>query len=167
MNKSQKGRSMIEMLGVLGIMAVITVLGLTAYKVANRRIKINKLKDEVNKIVIHTRKICPDRVCEKLGQNGWSVTGFEKTFEDFFIDTGLFKENITPFGGKYKLLTVREGDAAYYPDAPVLLEVGGPNEMASEDCNAILNEKYGEKYRWELRETTGWNRCAFLFFDVF
>ena len=42
-SKSQSGRSMVEMLGVLSIIGVLSVGGVYGYGVANEKIKANEL----------------------------------------------------------------------------------------------------------------------------
>ncbi|MCT4552124.1 MAG: hypothetical protein N4A44_00485 [Alphaproteobacteria bacterium] len=162
--KNQYGRSMIEMLGVLGIMAIITVLGLSAYKLVNRNIKMNRLKSDIQKIVMQVNKICPNEIgCKKLNKNGYSVTAFEENFQEFFIDTGLFKENQTPFGGTYKVVDASEYNEDRKP-YPVVIEVGGPNPMDPEDCEFVISQSYSELWRQEMRETSGWGRCIHLYY---
>jgi prepilin-type N-terminal cleavage/methylation domain-containing protein len=55
MNKEQSGRSMIEMLGVLAIIGVLSVGGLAGYNMAMRRHKINKTNDQITQIYMNLR----------------------------------------------------------------------------------------------------------------
>lgn len=47
-NKPESGRSMVEMLGVLAVMGVLTVGGITGYKMAMTKWKVNELVNELN-----------------------------------------------------------------------------------------------------------------------
>jgi type II secretory pathway pseudopilin PulG len=47
-NKAESGRSMIEMLGVLAIIGVLSVGGLAGYNMAMRKVRINNLISELN-----------------------------------------------------------------------------------------------------------------------
>ena len=50
-NKEQRGRSMIEMLGVLAIIGVLSVGGLAGYNMAMQKIRINNLVSEFSLFV--------------------------------------------------------------------------------------------------------------------
>ncbi|MCT4552591.1 MAG: type II secretion system GspH family protein [Alphaproteobacteria bacterium] len=85
--KNEKGRSLIEMLGVLAIMSIITVLGVTAFNSANRRIKGNNLKSEVAEIVSHVRSLTlPDEFGYWVATN---PTGKQMSFESAFVDAQI------------------------------------------------------------------------------
>lgn len=47
----EKGRSMIEMLGVLAVIAVLSVGGIAGYSKAMEKFKVNKLIGEYNMLV--------------------------------------------------------------------------------------------------------------------
>ncbi|MBO5284761.1 MAG: type II secretion system protein, partial [Alphaproteobacteria bacterium] len=47
----QKGRSMIEMLGVLAIVGILSVGAISGYSTAMRKYKINRLKDEYTQFI--------------------------------------------------------------------------------------------------------------------
>lgn len=87
LKKNQTGRSMIEMLGVLAIMSVITVLGIAAFNSANRRIKGNNLKSQVAEITSHVRSLTlPD----EFGY--WTITptnGKDMSFQSAFVDAEI------------------------------------------------------------------------------
>ena len=53
------GRSMVEILGVLAIVGVLSIGGIAGYVTASRNLRINNLKDEVSTIVVLH---CPLRV---------------------------------------------------------------------------------------------------------
>ena len=61
---SEQGRSMIEMIGVLAIVAVLSVGGLKGYNYAMRRIKIQKFMDEFGLVLsqAHENFLNMDRV---------------------------------------------------------------------------------------------------------
>ena len=56
-NSNQSGRSMIEMLGVLAIIGVLSVGGIAGYSKAMMKFKINKTIDQVSQIVANTRTL--------------------------------------------------------------------------------------------------------------
>ena len=56
-NSTQSGRSMIEMLGVLAIVGVLSVGGIAGYSKAMEKFKINKSIDEISHIVANIRTL--------------------------------------------------------------------------------------------------------------
>lgn len=57
MRTTQSGRSMIEMLGVLAIIGVLSVGGIAGYSKAMTKYKTNKVKDQVSTIVANIRTL--------------------------------------------------------------------------------------------------------------
>ena len=57
MKTNESGRSMIEMLGVLAIIGVLSVGGLAGYAKAMSKFKVNKTLDQVTQIVAGTRAL--------------------------------------------------------------------------------------------------------------
>lgn len=55
MKLNEKGRSMIEMLGVLAIIGVLSVMGIAGYTKAMQKIKINKTIDHITYMAQRTR----------------------------------------------------------------------------------------------------------------
>ena len=51
------GRSMVEMLGVLAIVGVLSIGGIAGYVTASRNLRINNLKDEISTIVANIRSM--------------------------------------------------------------------------------------------------------------
>ena len=56
-NSNQSGRSMIEMLGVLAIVGVLSVGGIAGYSKAMTKFKINKTADQISQIVTNIRTL--------------------------------------------------------------------------------------------------------------
>ena len=56
-NSNQSGRSMIEMLGVLAIVGVLSVGGIAGYSKAMEKFKINKTIDQVSHIIANVRTL--------------------------------------------------------------------------------------------------------------
>lgn len=54
---NQSGRSMVEMLGVLAIIGVLSVGGIAGYAKAMQKYKLNKVEDQVSHIVANLRTI--------------------------------------------------------------------------------------------------------------
>ncbi|MCL2748687.1 MAG: hypothetical protein FWE50_01285 [Alphaproteobacteria bacterium] len=116
----ESGRSMIEMLGVLAIMGVITVGAITMISAAMRSQKRTALQDEVAQLVTGVRTI--------LGE-----------YDDFsnldnatiFAAVGMSDKN--PYGGKYSLMVNPSNTRQF------ILTIDG---LSSSDC------KYFQAKAW-------------------
>ena len=60
--KSQSGRSMVEMLGVLAIIGVLSVGGIAGYSLSMRRHRANGVVDIVSKYALSVYSVCQQRV---------------------------------------------------------------------------------------------------------
>ncbi len=56
--KQESGRSMVEMLGVLAIIGVLSIGGIAGYSKAMEKHKLNKTIDEINTIVQNLKTLC-------------------------------------------------------------------------------------------------------------
>ncbi|MBQ9270790.1 MAG: hypothetical protein IJ218_00795 [Alphaproteobacteria bacterium] len=103
MNTNESGRSMIEMLGVLAIIGVLSVGGLAGYSKAMSKHKINKTIDQITQIVASTRALFAghsdyasltkdDKTNYKLIQKGHLVPEDMLTVDSSGVVNGL--ENI-------------------------------------------------------------------------
>lgn len=86
--RQESGRSMIEMLGVLAIMGVITVGAISMISYAMRMQKQSSVNDEVYQIVLGVRQL--------LGE----YDDFTK-IDNSTIFTALAMSNKNPYGGNY------------------------------------------------------------------
>lgn len=69
---NEAGRSMIEMLGVLAIIGVLSVGGIAGYSKAMTQYKINKTADQVTQIVGNVRTLfSSQKSYSALGANCW------------------------------------------------------------------------------------------------
>ena len=57
MNCCERGRSMIEMLGVLAVVGVLSVGGITGYTKAMKKIRIEKTAEQINELVMNIRHV--------------------------------------------------------------------------------------------------------------
>ena len=60
--KSESGRSMVEMLGVLAIIGVLSVGGIAGYSLSMRRHRANQVVDLVSKYALSAYSACQQRV---------------------------------------------------------------------------------------------------------
>jgi hypothetical protein len=106
-------------------MAVITVLAITAYRMAYRNSKMNDLKQDVASISQQLGKVYSNQRYTDEGV----VLGEDKTFENLFVDTKMFKSSTTPFGGAYELSAISNDMFE--------LKVTG---VETEDCKYIISD---------------------------
>ncbi len=88
-NKKQIGRSMIEMLGVLAIVGILSAGGIAGYFMAMEHHKTNAFVEKVNIIAMQARALY------KGDYTGSSI--------DALIRAGLIKDKTNPFGGNFYL----------------------------------------------------------------
>ena len=53
----QSGRSMVEMLGVLAIIGVLSIGGISGYSKAMAKYRVNKTLDQISKLVMNIRSL--------------------------------------------------------------------------------------------------------------
>ena len=87
--KSESGRSMVEMLGVLAIIGVLSVGGIAGYTLSIRRHRANQVVDTVAKYALTTYNFC--HLWVEGGQSDWNdVTECKRvTSMPRFEDSGI------------------------------------------------------------------------------
>ena len=65
-NKTESGRSMIEMLGVLAIIGVLSVGGLAGYNMAMGRVRVNRVIDELQLVAVNIRTAVPNGTYDNI-----------------------------------------------------------------------------------------------------
>ena len=106
----QSGRSMIEMLGVLAIIGVLSVGGIAGYSKAMQKYRINKTIEQITLIAGNVRTFfAPQGNYEGISNN--SVTLKAKLFPDEMIEyntNGSFKQFTNVFGLQVTLTTAHK-----------------------------------------------------------
>ncbi len=126
----ESGRSMIEMLGVLAIMGVITVGAVTMISAAMRSQKRTVLQDEVAQIVTGVRTI--------LGEYD-DFSGLDNS--TIFAAIGMSDKN--PYGGKYSL-SANPSDTRQF-----ILTIEG---LSSSDCGYCKTKAWSDSVGYKLSE---------------
>ena len=90
MKINQSGRSMIEMLGVLAIIGVLSVGGIAGYSKAMAKFRVNKSIDQISHIVANTRILFGSQGSYKdLDTSPWDTVYRAKLFpEEMLIGNG-------------------------------------------------------------------------------
>ena len=94
-NSTQSGRSMIEMLGVLAIVGVLSVGGIAGYSKAMEKFKINKTIDEISHIVANVRTLYAQQT---------NYSGLD-TYSTNILNMGILPDTIKTSASPYVSLT--------------------------------------------------------------
>ena len=65
MKNNERGRSMVEMLGVLAIIGVLSVGGIAGYSSAMNKFKINKTVEYIYHVAQNLKNLCANGTCEE------------------------------------------------------------------------------------------------------
>jgi hypothetical protein len=134
----ESGRSMVEMLGVLAIMGLITVGAITMISAAMRSQKRTVVQDEVAQIVTGVRTI--------LGEYD-DFSGLDNT--TIFVAMGMSDKN--PYGGKYSLSVNPENIHQF------ILTIDGLNMS---DCKFFKTKVWSDSIGYQLSDGTAGGAVA-------
>lgn len=103
-NKNESGRSLIEMLGTIAIITMITIGGITATQVGLDTYRTNVVQDEVEQIILGVQDLYS-------WQRGYSGLTMARICDNEVLDRAC-KGNVwtTSFGGSSKMSVEGEGD---------------------------------------------------------
>lgn len=97
MTEGQRGRSMVEMLGVLAIIGVLSVGGIAGYSQAMSKFKITKTLDQVQTLITNMRTLY-------ASQRKVTAISAEKAYEMGILNDETYdpstKKGLNPFGGQ-------------------------------------------------------------------
>ncbi len=104
----ESGRSMIEMLGVLAIIGVLSVGGIAGYSQAMSKFKVTKTTDQIQTMVTNIRTLFASQKTYK-GINAASTMYSTGVFtDDNCTDGSACTTPINPYGGKITLATLKD-----------------------------------------------------------
>ena len=88
--KSQSGRSMVEMLGVLAIIGVLSVGGIAGYSLSMRRHRANGVVDLMSKYALVVYGECQQRLMNKeVSTLDECTAGPNESFQPTYPDSGI------------------------------------------------------------------------------
>ena len=137
-NSTQSGRSMIEMLGVLAIVGVLSVGGIAGYSKAMTKFKINKIIDQVTHIATNTRTL----YAQQTTYYGLKVTnaiqmGIIPTDLGTEISSNEYDSKLrNPFNGSVYV-------SGYWGDKSFIITYQG---IPKEACIALATYDWGSNY---------------------
>ena len=98
LSSEQSGRSMVEMLGVLAIIGVLSVGGISGYSKAMAKYRANKTLDQISLLITNIRTLYANQY-NYTGLGNAALENFELVSADMKSGT----DYINPFGGKIKI----------------------------------------------------------------
>jgi len=131
--KAQSGRSMIEMLGVLAIVGVLSAGGITGYSMAMQTHKTNTLIERVNLVATRARSLYKGTYTD-ISANNLKNSG--KVTEGDIVD---------PFGGS---LTVASTTASEFT-------IATSANVPAEACTDLLTADWGNSGVFKQVQVTG------------
>ena len=161
-HSNESGRSMVEMLGVLAIVGVLSVGGIAGYSQAMSKFKVTKAMDQVQTIITNMRTLyASSRTYSALNAQTANSVGILTT-ETY---TGSGSKGINPFGGDIifglgtSFGTNRSFTIEYTnltPEACVKIATAewGADESSGLVSMAVGNSKK-KTYRWASDKTKG------------
>ena len=142
----QYGRSMIEMLGVLAIVGVLSVGGIAGYSKAMKKFKINKSIDQISHIVANIRTLYAQQTTYE-GLNVANAIKMGVTPSEMGTGTTL----TNPFNGNVRISSSGvEGPGQRFYDRNKVFSIayGG---IDIETCVILATYDWGDKYSSGLR----------------
>ena len=130
----QKGRSMVEMLGVLAIIGVLSVGGISGYSKAMAKFKLTKAQDQISMLLMNIR----------------TAFATSPSYEGLDVETAI-SYNIAPKDMKMD----NDSLSNAFGGSTVVSECSGElvTECAAVDTNANSNQYFGIKLTRLARET--------------
>ena len=137
---NENGRSMVEMLGVLAIIGVLSVGGIAGYSKAMNKYKINKTTDQVSMLVANIRTLFSSQGNYKDLSNANAIK-FGVVPEDMIKDgSGSAQTLSNAFGGDVTIVSApARSNVADAQDAFIITYEG----LSNEACVTILTGDWG------------------------
>ena len=139
---NENGRSMVEMLGVLAIIGVLSVGGIAGYSKAMNKFKINKTTDQISMLVANIRTIFSSQG-NYDGLNNGSAIRFGVVPNDMYTTAAEYADTVSiknAFGGEVviKAAMARGGDTS--KNEAFIIEYNG---ISQEACVTVATGDWG------------------------
>jgi len=136
MKKTQTGRSMVEILGVLVMIGVLSVAWIPAYTAVMNRYRANRILDMASKVAIVAQTINGGKGgCVAVVAQGGTIPG-ACTEGAPFTDTGLVWQSISGVSG-FLADAIADEDEGY-----VIVHINMPFERIQQAMSAIAGDDY-------------------------
>lgn len=131
MNKfSQNGRSMVEMLGVLAIVGILTVGGFSLVTKVNTNNQVNTVIDEISSLAVKVRIIARD------------YTGAEGDMTEYVYNGRAYPDTLSYSGGTFSGGADVDYKIHYYHTNSSLFIIEAQN-LTTEMCMEVLTSNWG------------------------
>ena len=111
----ESGRSMIEMLGVLAIIGVLSVGGIAGYSQAMNKFKVSKTTDQIQTLVTNIRTLTASQKNYNLVNNATILQKMGALTDEMCSDTTCSGSNmVNPYGGAIKIGSYSTGNKHFY-----------------------------------------------------
>jgi len=142
-SNNEAGRSMIEMLGVLAIIGVLSVGGIAGYSKAMTQYKINKTADQVTQIVGNVRTLFASRPDYTVFSNEYMQTGARQVIQKAHLaPEEMWNSDRTklehPFGGEVTINYAYDRKGNYTKAFGIQLR-----DLPEEACMALATYDWG------------------------
>ena len=145
---NENGRSMIEMLGVLAIIGVLSVGGIAGYSKAMNKFKTNKVADNVSMIVANVKTLyAQQKNYGTAGKNGTALTTAKA------IDLGIIPDELVKTESKAKVLRNAYNGKVFVgatksvdTDTDLRAFYVSFNGLSKEACVALATNDWGSSY---------------------
>jgi type II secretory pathway pseudopilin PulG len=144
-NANEKGRSMIEMLGVLAIIGVLSVGGIAGYSKAMLKYKTNKTIDQITMLTTNIRTLyAQQKDFEGLNAAVHNTTSGKDTLGVVPDELqGSAANLVNPFSGSIVVTEANSVDGAAGTNRAFIIEING---IPKEACMAIATSDWGSNY---------------------
>jgi prepilin-type N-terminal cleavage/methylation domain-containing protein len=137
--KTQSGRSMIEMLGVLAIVGILSAGGIAGYSMAMQSYKVSALTEKVNLIAQQSRVLF-NGVYDNATANTDGTTAGDGSMGAVLLKAGMVTDLNNPFGSYLKVKGGEGGTGAENDEFTV--ETSDAN-IPAEACIKLLRTDWG------------------------
>ena len=131
-NKEEAGRSMVEMLGVLAIVGVLSIGGISGYSKAMAKYKVNKTLDQVSMLVTNIRTTYGNQSAY-TGLTPSALISYELVDREMYHSST--SKLVNPYNGNVTVAAAGTGDVSF-----TVTYEGLPREA----CASIASSNWGD-----------------------
>ena len=112
-HSQESGRSMVEMLGVLAIIGVLSVGGIAGYSQAMNKFKVTKTTDQIQTMITNIRTLTASQRNVKMIDDKKLMYSLGALTDEMCVDTTC-STLVNPYGGQIKVASYGQGNKRFY-----------------------------------------------------
>lgn len=145
-NRIQSGRSMIEMLGVLAIVGILSIGSLAAYSMAITSHNANQAINEIKTVITQTIDLYAEE------------NSYESLTSEILIQAGIFKsDKLNVLGGtEYVTPQITDGKSVFRLDYQIFKQTANIQKEKEAVCRKILLHNWLNEIGNDLRSIRAW-----------